>query len=281
MKPKVVILVAISILCIGLGVYLGSFLFPFIAHFADWDVFMFPASLTGLFSICSIAYLLNKTRHIFWLPLFVCFALNTWYLYDRYEFRRYNEYGRIKLAKRYDKFGLADEFGRTLISPMYKSVKDLGDYVILETEDGKALYSIEEKGIIIPEGQSLLTYGKIFELNEMFGICTKNNDVIVKPIYEEIKQMAGCFVVKLGGKYGIISNIGQVIEKPKYIDACLSYSDFIFLKKTDHWFVFTTNGIMGVNSEGYDNYNVEYDNNLVVSDKKMKQSQTKWGQTFR
>ncbi|PLY04688.1 MAG: hypothetical protein C0625_15975 [Arcobacter sp.] len=60
----------------------------------------------------------------------------------------------------------------------------------------------------------------IAEYNGKYGVVNKNNELVIKPIYDSISKLFNGFsVIKLDEKYGFLDDKFEVVQKPIFRDA--------------------------------------------------------------
>lgn len=206
------------------------------------------------------------------IPVLICNLLEFTYISLKYHVEKFHSNVIIifDVSKHLQHHGLANPLGLTILPPKYDVIMfgdevddyyDENDFVILCNDDYKdALYSIEKQSIIIPFGQSLLTYGDIYENNGLYGIITKRGDIIVEPKYEMIEKSSNCFIVRYNEKYGTLDDFGFISEYPVY-DSYIDKGKFIFVNKHHKWGFLSING-KELEYPDYDDYDLKTDKEL-------------------
>ena len=230
------------------------FVWPLMAYMTGWKVFPFPLVL-GIVSLIALIFFLIKKKKLWvtlFIPVILCNLLEFSFCLYRYGDRCFRE-DAIVIKGLSGDMGLANPLGINILSPMYYDVKlHNNGLATLRSAEGKALYSVEKESIVLPFGQSLLTYAEVVEHNGLYGITTKNGDVIIEPKYEKIDQQSECYVVEYNGKFGTLTDLGFVEERPIY-EAYSTYEHFIFVKKEGKWGILNKKGEIDVRPT-YDEY---------------------------
>ena len=223
------------------------FFWPLTAYMVGWYVYIPPLIIAVVSFIALIlCFRKSKVGIMIFVPLLICNLLD--FSFCMYRYRDCKFHGKAIIVRSlsiHNKEGLANPLGINILTPDYSDVQfcSYNDELVevFKYGQGKALFSIEQKAIVLPFGQSLLTFAEVFEDYGLYGIMTKKGDVIIEPKYEMIEQLPGCFIVKYNNKYGTLTGEGQIKEKPQY-DSYSNEGSFIFVEKNREWGILDNEG---------------------------------------
>ncbi|MBI3232792.1 MAG: Nramp family divalent metal transporter, partial [Bacteroidetes bacterium] len=135
-------------------------------------------------------------------------------------------------------YGFIDENGNWLIKNIYINASDFSEGLALVTDTNQTQFFINTKGetsIEMPEGISLAEpfvngFSKISKLyfqkrNNIeepryhMGFMDKSGKIVIDPIYDDVSNFdsSGIARVIVGGKMGLINNLGKTIVQPTYL----------------------------------------------------------------
>ena len=142
--------------------------------------------------------------------------------------------------------GIYDYNGQQIISEKYVFYS-IDKEKIFCTDEGKPMvlnYRDTSKNIILPPDITLIEtfphycwserYNQVFKKNGKFGLITSDNDILIPPIYDEIKNIfcGHNFVVKQNNKYGVVSYKNDLLKEIKY-DSYFWRKEIVEFKRKD------------------------------------------------
>ena len=132
----------------------------------------------------------------------------------------YNDYIRVCKDK---KCGLLDKNGKVFITMVYDGLASMSNRLFLFQNDTCWMLNINKKDticIIKPEWIKELYYeknGMFFIGDEKMGLIDSNGNIVIEPIYDEIKDFEnGKAAFKKNGRWGIMDLNGDIIIKSKF-----------------------------------------------------------------
>lgn len=178
-----------------LSFVLGIFLYPFLGWMTGLEIETLPMCVSIALALALVLHLviasiMKKGRLwcLLWIPLLAAHITLSWYSDNRY-IGRYYEYGYITTYQN-GSFGLANKSGINVIENDYSniSVKHDGKIAFCMTRDHRfAIYSLEEKRMIVPLVSNVLDYASIQTSNSgKVGIVSVEGDVLVPFVYDYI-----------------------------------------------------------------------------------------------
>ena len=133
------------------------------------------------------------------------------------------------------KEGIIDYFGNIVIEPKYEEVsnKHKKDYFIVK-QDGKQKLIKKDGSVVLENGYDEILdileqtqEGIIFKKDQKIGVMKLDQQTIIEPKYEDIKEgRNGTFIAKKDGKYGIID-----LEGKNKVD--FKYTSIVYYKKAN------------------------------------------------
>ncbi len=99
----------------------------------------------------------------------------------------------------------------------------------------------------------------IAEYNGKYGVVNKNNELVIKPIYDSISKLFNGFsVIKLDEKYGFLDDKFEVVQKPIFRDAreFLGNVTFVQSNANGKWGCITKDMDLKINDEYDEVYNL-------------------------
>ena len=99
----------------------------------------------------------------------------------------------------------------------------------------------------------------IAEYNGKYGVVNKNNELVIKPIYDSISKLFNGFsVIKLDEKYGFLDDKFEVVQKPIFRNAreFLGNVTFVQSNANGKWGCITKDMDLKINDEYDEVYNL-------------------------
>lgn len=111
----------------------------------------------------------------------------------------------------------------------------------------------------------------IAEYKNKYGIVNKDNEMVVKPIYDSITKLFNGFsVIKLDNKFGYLNDDFEVVQKPIFADAREFVDKVTFVQSTadGKWGCITKDMNLKINDEYDEIYNIHNGYARIVKDGK-------------
>ena len=155
----------------------------------------------------------------------------------------------IAIVNEKSKYGVLSNNSEVIVKPIYDELSNFDDRQNknIKTEHPNVInlhwlhnYSGDEYAIAEYKGK--------------YGVINKNNEMVVKPIYDSIKRLFNGFsVIKLDDKYGYMNDKFEVVQKPIFKNAREFFGEVTFVQSNANskWTCITKD--MKINA------NVEYD----------------------
>lgn len=151
----------------------------------------------------------------------------------------------------------------------YGVLKNNGDVIVKPVYDEISNFDDRNDKNIITEHPHVLNlhwlhnyYGDEYAIAEYkgkYGVVNKNNEMVVKPIYDSITKLFNGFsVIKLDDKYGFLNDKFEVVQKPIFRDAreFLGNVTFVQSNANGKWGCITKEMDLKINDEYDEIYNL-------------------------
>ena len=151
----------------------------------------------------------------------------------------------------------------------YGVLKNNGDVIVKPVYDEISNFDDRNDKNIITEHPHVLNlhwlhnyYGDEYAIAEYkgkYGVVNKNNEMVVKPIYDSITKLFNGFsVIKLDDKYGFLNDKFEVVQKPIFRDAreFLGNVTFVQSNANGKWGCITKEMDLKINDEYNEIYNL-------------------------
>lgn len=159
----------------------------------------------------------------------------------------------IAIVSEKNKYGVLLNNGDVIVKPIYDELSNFDD--------------VQNKNIIV-EHPNLVNlhwlhnyHGDeyaIVEYQKKYGVINRNNQMVVKPIYDSISKLFnGFFIIKLDDKYGFMNDKFEVVQKPifKKVREFLGKATFVQSNANAKWGCITKEMELIINDEYDEIYN--------------------------
>ena len=154
--------------------------------------------------------------------------------------KNYREGAVIVAVKRNNKWGFLGEEGKEAVSPRYDDIKEVMDICVKVKKDGRWGLVATNGDIVVPfKYDDIEQFDGDFAakvvLNGKKGVVDLKKEII-SPIYDEINDiLITPYQVKLGNKWGFISEEGKEVTSIKYDEVKAFFQGLAAVKKDDKW----------------------------------------------
>ncbi len=155
-----------------------------------------------------------------------------------------------------DKYGVSKNDDEIIIKPIYDELSNFDDRKNKNTKMGHPhIVNLHWLHNYYGNEYTIVKY------RDKYGVVTKDNEMVVKPIYDSItKLFNGFFIIKLDDKYGYMNDEFEVVQKPifKNVREFPSGVTFVQSNTNGKWGCLTKDmelKINGVYDEIYNLYN--------------------------
>ena len=154
--------------------------------------------------------------------------------------KNYREGAVIVAVKRNNKWGFIGEEGKEEVSPRYDEIKEVMNICVKVKKDGRWGLVATNGDIIVPfKYDDIEQFDGGFTakvvLNGKKGVVDFKKEII-SPIYDEINDiLITPYQVKLGNKWGFISEEGKEVTSIKYDEVKAFFQGLAAVKKDDKW----------------------------------------------
>lgn len=208
----------------------GMFFWPFVAYLTGCIVWIFPIVLALLLLIVLINQSKkNKAKNnkalgslgVALFSLSMCNLCETIYLCFRYQDNAYIEdvipavvFSWSNIGEDYYKkvYVLENPLGFNIL-PSGVTIRDdsfINDkFVICYREGESGLYSIEDRKMVVPFGQTLSRNGRPFRQGDYMGVQTFDGIVVIPAKYDLVIMEKDFIIVQKNGKYGCLGKMGN------------------------------------------------------------------------
>ena len=161
--------------------------------------------------------------------------------------KNYREGAVIVAVKRNNKWGFLGEEGKEAVSPRYDEIKEVMDICVKVKKDGRWGLVATNGDIVVPfKYDDIEQFDGDFTakvvLNGKKGVVDFKKEIIT-PIYDEIKDINTTpYQVKLGDRWGFISEEGKEVTPLKYDEVKGFVGRLAGVKSGDKWGFINFNG---------------------------------------
>lgn len=154
--------------------------------------------------------------------------------------KNYREGAVIVAVKRNNKWGFIGEEGKEEVSPRYDEIKEVMGICVKVKKDGRWGLVATNGDIIVPfKYDDIEQFDGDFAakvvLNGKKGVVDFKKEII-PPIYDEINDILTTpYQVKLGNKWGFISENGKEVTPVKYDEVKAFFNELAAVKKDGKW----------------------------------------------
>jgi hypothetical protein len=136
----------------------------------------------------------------------------------------YFTYPYNSFSTKFDKIGLMDSTGKTILSTDYESIKWISNDFIVAAKNWQdslyGCYDLNGKEILSSIYTDILAFKKdylIVQKGNLKGVCNEKGEIIVPIAYEDISNMGNeAIKVKQNGKWGMLDNNGKMLIPAQY-----------------------------------------------------------------